>query len=68
MRMRRRLSENVSVLLVPAVCCAITLYFGYNGIVGPRGLLAWSATQSELERTLAWVQITIGSKFRRAFS
>ena len=35
-------------MLVPAICCAITLYFGYSGIFGNRGLLAWNATQGRL--------------------
>jgi cell division protein FtsB len=33
---------------VPAICCAITFYFGYSGIFGERGLIAWNATQSRL--------------------
>jgi len=48
MQMRRRSSRNFSVMAIPAVCCAISLYFGYAGIFGNRGLLAWSQTRTEL--------------------
>ncbi len=36
------------MMIVSVVCCAITLYFGYSGIFGERGLLAWNATQARL--------------------
>jgi cell division protein FtsB len=49
MRLRRRISEGVSILLIPAICVAVTLYFGYSGVFGGRGLFAWSNTQSQLE-------------------
>ena len=48
MRMRRRITQSAGLLIVPAICCAVTIYFGYAGIVGPRGLLAWSATEERL--------------------
>src|SRR6202008_2270643 len=59
MRMRRRFSESFKVLVVPVVCCAVTAYFGYSGIVGPRGIIAWNRTEAELavkQRELAQVQ------------
>ena len=46
--MRRRLSDGFGIMLVPVVCCAITLYFGYSVIFGERGLIAWNATQARL--------------------
>ena len=36
-------------MFVPAICVAASLYFGYSGVFGGRGLLAWSNTQSQLE-------------------
>jgi cell division protein FtsB len=48
MRLRRRISESVGLMIVPAICCAVTVYFGYNGIMGPRGIMAWSRTETEL--------------------
>jgi cell division protein FtsB len=48
MRMRRRITSNAGLLIVPAICCTITAYFGYAGIVGPRGLIAWSETEAQL--------------------
>jgi cell division protein FtsB len=48
MRMRRRITQSVGLLIVPAICCAVTIYFGYAGFVGPRGLLAWSETEARL--------------------
>ncbi len=59
MQMRRRLSENMGLLIIPVICGAICFYFGYAGIVGPRGLLAWSDAQAELtiaERDLAGIR------------
>jgi len=48
MQMRRRVGRNFSVIAVPAICCAVSLYFGYAGIFGNRGLLAWSQTRAQL--------------------
>ena len=48
MRVRRRITQNAGLLIVPAICCAVTIYFGYAGIVGPRGLLVWSQTEVRL--------------------
>ena len=36
-------------MIIPAICCAVTIYFGYNGVMGPRGILAWSRTEAELQ-------------------
>src|SRR5690348_12248829 len=49
MRLRRRISESVGVMIIPAICCAVTIYFGYNGVMGPRGILAWSRTEADLQ-------------------
>jgi cell division protein FtsB len=48
MQLRRRVRRNFSVIALPAVCCAVSLYFGYSGIFGNRGLIAWSQTRAEL--------------------
>jgi cell division protein FtsB len=48
MRMRRRVSRNFSLIVIPAICCAVSLYFGYAGIFGERGLNAWSETRADL--------------------
>ena len=48
MRVRRRIAQSAGLLIVPAICCAVTIYFGYAGIVGPRGLLVWSQTEARL--------------------
>jgi cell division protein FtsB len=48
MHMRRRVKRNFGAISVPAICCAVCLYFGYTGIFGDRGLLAWSEARSEL--------------------
>jgi cell division protein FtsB len=44
----RRLGRNFSFLVLPAICCAISLYFGYNFFFGERGLLVWRQTQDQL--------------------
>jgi cell division protein FtsB len=46
--MRRHVSEGFGMMVVPAICCAVTLYFGYNGIFGERGILALNNSQAEL--------------------
>ena len=46
--MRRRFGENAGLILWPAICCAVSVYFGYSFIAGERGLLAWRQTQDEL--------------------
>ena len=48
MRMRRRFKDSMGMLIVPAICCAVILYFGYAGIAGPRGLLVWNETETKL--------------------
>jgi len=48
MRMRHRITSTAGLLIVPAICFTVTAYFGYSGIVGPRGLLAWSETEDQL--------------------
>ena len=59
MRMRRRITQSAGFLILPAICCAVTIYFGYAGIAGPRGLVVWSQT----EAALATAQIEL-SEFR----
>ena|SRR5579871_2698478 len=48
MKLRRRIARCVNLLLLPAICCAISGYFGYSFLFGDRGLIAWRATQDEL--------------------
>jgi len=35
-------------MIVPAICCALILYFGYSGIMGPRGFLALTKSEADL--------------------
>lgn len=48
MRIRRRLSRGFGMLAIPVICFAVTGYFGYSGIFGERGLLAWQDTSAKL--------------------
>jgi cell division protein FtsB len=48
MKLRRRISRCVNLLVLPAICCAVSAYFGYNFLFGDRGLIAWRASQDEL--------------------
>jgi len=48
MQVRRRVRRNFGTIAVPAICCAVSLYFGYSGIFGDRGLMAWSQTRADL--------------------
>ena len=36
------------MLMIPAICVAVTFYFGYAGIFGERGILSWNETRTEL--------------------
>jgi cell division protein FtsB len=47
--MRRRIGRNVQYFLLPAICCAVSSYFGYSFFFGERGLFAWQQTQDELD-------------------
>ena len=48
MKLRRRISRCVNLLLLPVICCAISGYFGYSYLFGDRGLIAWRGTQDQL--------------------
>ena len=48
MRMRRRVTDHFLMMTIPAICCAVTIYFGYSGIFGERGLIAWNGTRAKL--------------------
>lgn len=48
MRMRRRLADRFGLLVLPLICCAVIGYFGYSGVVGPRGLVAWHDAEIDL--------------------
>ena len=49
MRMRRSVARVVGALVVPAICAATLVYFGYFTIWGERGLMALASTQARLE-------------------
>jgi cell division protein FtsB len=48
MRLRRRLSDNFFMLMIPIICMAVTFYFGYSGIFGERGILSLNETRDAL--------------------
>jgi cell division protein FtsB len=48
MKLRRRVHRYANLLLLPAICCAVSAYFAYSFLFGDRGVLAWRATQDEL--------------------
>lgn len=48
MKLRRRAARCVNLLLLPAICCAISGYFGYSFLFGERGVIAWRSTQDQL--------------------
>lgn len=49
MRLRRRVTDRVTAMIVPAICCAMLAYFGYNIVFGARGLFAWSRAEAQLQ-------------------
>jgi len=48
MKLRRRAAHYVNLLLLPAICCAISGYFGYSFLFGERGLIVWRSNQDQL--------------------
>jgi cell division protein FtsB len=48
MRVRRRIGHYVHLLLLSAICCAISGYFGYSFLFDEGGLIAWRSTQDQL--------------------
>ena len=48
MKLRRSFAYYVHLLLLPAICCAISGYFGYSFLFGERGLIAWRSAQDQL--------------------
>lgn len=48
MRIRRSVTRFFGVLVIPAICAASILYFGYYTLWGTRGLLALADVQARL--------------------
>lgn len=48
MRIRRSVTRFFGILVIPALCGAITLYFGYYLIWGSRGILALTDARARL--------------------
>jgi cell division protein FtsB len=48
MRIRRSVTRFFGACVAPAIAIAITGYFGYYTVCGPRGLLALSTTNAKL--------------------
>lgn len=46
--MRRRVTDNFFMLMIPVICLAVTFYFGYSGIFGERGIVSLNETRAEL--------------------
>jgi len=46
--MRRRVSRGFSLIVIPAICFAVTFYFGYAAIFGERGLYALKESRGDL--------------------
>ena len=51
MRIRRSVTRFFYAILIPAICCAVTAYYGYYLIWGSRGLLALADARARLEVT-----------------
>jgi cell division protein FtsB len=49
MRIKRSITRAFALSILPAVSCAVVLYFGYFAIWGERGMLALSDVQAQLE-------------------
>src|SRR5579871_2744384 len=49
MSLSRRIRRWLQALIAPSVGIALTAYFGYNLVIGERGLLAWRALSHALQ-------------------
>lgn len=48
MRIRRSVARVFAAMVLPAICGAVSVYFGYHAIWGERGALALQDTNAEL--------------------
>ncbi len=48
MRVRRRVADRFGLLILPLISGAVIAYFGYSGVAGPRGLIAWHNAEMDL--------------------
>lgn len=48
MRIRRSVTRVFAAMVLPAICGAVSAYFGYYAIWGERGAMALQDTQAEL--------------------
>ena len=48
MKLRLRAARCVNRLFLPAICCAVSGYFGYSFLFGERGMIAWRSAQDQL--------------------
>ena len=48
MRIRRSVTRVFAAMVLPAICGAVSAYFGYYAIWGERGAMALGDTQAEL--------------------
>jgi cell division protein FtsB len=48
MRIRRSVKSFFSAIVIPAICIAVTAYFGYYAFNGPRGYIAFERTDANL--------------------
>lgn len=49
MRIRRSVTRFFGALVIPAICVAATLYFGYYAIWGSRGVMELSRVHAKLD-------------------
>lgn len=48
MRIRRRVTRFLTLSIVPAILLAVTAYYGYFTLEGPRGMTALAKTNAQL--------------------
>src|ERR1700749_1754373 len=48
MRIRRSVTRVFAAMVLPAICGAVSAYFGYYAIWGERGVLAFEDTEAQL--------------------
>jgi len=63
-RIRHRLSDLFWLSAIPLVCVSAIAYFGYSGVFGARGLIAWHETTVDLAVKKAQLDVARAQRAR----
>ena len=64
MRIRRSVKSFFGKIVIPAICLAVTAYYGYYALNGPRGYIASQTTNAKLAAEQAHLAMLQGENGR----